>query len=182
MNLKFFHERALPDLAANIKCGNSLIGPDFYDGQQLGLFDEDEALRINAFDWETEFADIMRSGGFEAVIGNPPYVRMEMFKEIKQYLRTHFVCHAERTDLYAYFIEKEHALLAADGLFGMIVSNKFIRAKYGEPLRKHLESAATIERIVDLAGLPVFRGATVRTIVLITSRLRSNGRRWVAYS
>ncbi|MCH7990443.1 MAG: N-6 DNA methylase, partial [Planctomycetes bacterium] len=178
----FAKKRALPDLGNNIKCGNSLIGPDFYDNQQLSLFDEEEALRINAFDWQAEFAEIMRHGGFDAVIGNPPYVRMEMFKEIKQYLRTHFACHAERTDLYVYFIEKEHALLAPRGVFGMIVSNKFIRAKYGEPLRKHLESAATIERIVDLAGLPVFRGATVRTIVLITSRLRSNGRRWVAYS
>ncbi len=180
--LKIFRERALPDLASNIKCGNSLIGPDFYDGQQMSLFDEDEMLRINAFDWQVEFAEIMKSGGFDAVIGNPPYVRMEMFKEIKQYLRTHFTCHAERTDLYVYFIEQEHALLASDGLFGMIVSNKFIRSKYGQPLRKHLESTATIERIVDLAGLPVFRGATVRTIVLITSRSRKNGRRWVTYS
>ena len=171
--LKMFQERALPDLASNIKCGNSLIGPDFYDGQQT-LFDEEEALRINAFDWRAEFAEIMRCGGFDIVIGNPPYVRMEMFKDIKQYLRTHFACHAERSDLYAYFIEKEHALLAPDGLFGMIVSNKFIRAKYGEPLRGHLETAAKIERIVDLAGLPVFHGATVRTIVLITSSGRKN--------
>ena len=80
--LRLFHERALPDLAANIKCGNSLIGPDLYDHQPLDLFDEDERLRLNVFDWNTEFKDIMAAGsspaesngGFDAVIGNPPYL------------------------------------------------------------------------------------------------------------
>jgi len=180
--LRLFHERALPDLADNIKCGNSLIGPDFYEGRQLDLFDEDEMMRINAFDWQTEFADIMQPGGFDAVIGNPPYVRMEAFKEIKQYLRTHYACHDERTDLYVYFIEQEHALLRERGMFGMIVSNKFIRAKYGQPLRGFLEANTTIKNVVDLAGLPVFRGATVRTIVLITENRGGNGRRRTVYS
>ena len=179
--LKFLKERALPDLSSNIKCGNSLIGTDYYDGQQ-SMFDEEEALRVNGFDWRAEFTDIIRHGGFDVIIGNPPYVRMEAFKEIKQYLRKHFASHAERTDLYVYFIEKEHELLAPNGLFGMIVSNKFIRAKYGQPLRKHLESVATIHGIVDLAGLPVFRGATVRTVILTSSRASTNGRRWVTYS
>ncbi|HSW44152.1 MAG TPA: TaqI-like C-terminal specificity domain-containing protein [Phycisphaerae bacterium] len=72
--LRLFHERALPDLGSNIKCGNSLIGPDFYDGKQPSLFDEDEVLRINAFDWHAEFPHIMTAGGFDAVIGNPPYL------------------------------------------------------------------------------------------------------------
>ena len=71
-------ERALPDLGENIKCGNSLIGPDYYEGRQLGLglFDEEEHYRVNAFDWKKEFAQIFVQGGFDAVIGNPPYVSM----------------------------------------------------------------------------------------------------------
>ena len=73
-NLVLFHnERALPDLADNIKCGNSLIGPDFYEGKQFTMFDDDERLRINAFDWHAEFPHIFQDGGFDAVIGNPPY-------------------------------------------------------------------------------------------------------------
>lgn len=180
--LRLLHERALPDLADNIKCGNSLIGPDFFRGMQQNLFDEDEMLRINAFDWTAEFSEIMKGGGFDAVIGNPPYVRMEEFKNIKKYLRAHYDCHDERTDLYVYFIEKEHALLRERGAFGMIVSNKFIRAKYGRPLRRFLTDNATIKSIVDLAGLPVFHGATVRTIVLISENGGSNGRRRVTYS
>jgi hypothetical protein len=180
--LRLFHERALPDLADNIKCGNSLIGPDFYQGKQLDLFDEEDRLRINVFDWQSEFSEIMQAGGFDAVIGNPPYVRMEEFKDIKKYLQAHYACHDERTDLYVYFIEKEHALLRRRGAFGMIVSNKFIRAKYGQPLRGFLEANATIKTVIDLAGLPVFRGATVRTIVLISENDCGNGRRRVTYA
>lgn len=174
--LRLFKQRALPDLGTNIKCGNSLVGPDFFNGQQLSFFDAEEVLRINSFDWTAEFPAIMRAGGFDAVIGNPPYVRMEAFKELKPYLRRSYACHAERTDLYVYFIEREHALLRDGGCLGMIVSNKFIRAKYGEPLRKYLASAVEIERIVDLAGLPVFRGATVRTIVMLTHKGVRKGR------
>ena len=59
--LSFLRERALPDLSANIKCGNSLIGPDFYDDAQLGLagLGEEERYRINVFDWEAEFPGIL---------------------------------------------------------------------------------------------------------------------------
>ncbi len=69
-----WHERALPDLASNIKCGNSLISPEFYEGQQLTLFDEEERYRINVLDWTAAFPQIMKAGGFDAVIGNPPYI------------------------------------------------------------------------------------------------------------
>ncbi len=171
--LKMFHkDRALPDLGGNIKCGNSLIGPDFYDKQQINFLDEEERYRINVFDWSGEggFRDIMKSGGFDAVIGNPPYIRMEVFKAIKEYLRAKYSTHDERSDMYGYFIEQEHKLLCHGGKFGMIVSNKFLRSNYGRPLRQFLRREGTVERVVDFAGLPVFAGATVRTIVLLTSR------------
>jgi type I restriction-modification system DNA methylase subunit len=70
---KLFHERALPDLGSNIKCGNSLIGPDFYKNKQMSFLDDEERYRINVFDWQAEFPEIMKSGGFDVVIGNPPY-------------------------------------------------------------------------------------------------------------
>ena len=73
-NLKLFKERALPDLGDNIKCGNSLIGPDFYDLPQAAGLSEEELLRVNPFDWSAEFKTIMQGGGFDAVIGNPPYI------------------------------------------------------------------------------------------------------------
>jgi hypothetical protein len=168
--LALFPERALPDLVNNIKCGNSLIGPDFYDGQQMALLDDEAALRVNVFDWQAEFPQVFADGGFDAIIGNPPYIRMETFKDWKAYLKAHYACHDERSDLYAYFIERAHTLLMPGGRFGMIVSNKFLRAKYGRPLREYLRHNAIIEQVIDFAGLPVFKGATVRTIVLLTSR------------
>jgi type I restriction-modification system DNA methylase subunit len=166
---RLFHERALPDLGGNIKCGNSLIGPDFYDGKQMNLMDTEEAQRVNVFDWQAEFPEIFKAGGFDAVIGNPPYIRMENFKDLKDYLKAKYTSHDERSDLYVYFIELEHKLLNSSGHFGMIVSNKFLRANYGKPLRDFLNKKATVDQVGDFAGLPVFQGATVRTIVLLTS-------------
>jgi len=169
-------QHLLPELKNNIICGNSLIGPDIYG--QATLFGDAERDRINAFDWNSEvagFGRIMKAGGFNCVIANPPYVRMEEFKETKAYLKSQYASHDERSDLYAYFIERAHLVLKEGGRFGMIVSNKFFRANYGKPLRAFLNSAAKLERVVDLAGLPVFEGATVRTAVLITSRSTGRG-------
>ncbi len=167
--LQLLQERLLPDLDNNIKCGNSLIGPDIYEGQ-LVFPDFEEQLRINVFDWQSGFPEVFKQGGFDAVIGNPPYIRMESFKGLKTYLKAKYDCHDERSDLYAYVIERSAKLLKNQGHFGMIVSNKFIRANYGKPLRDFLRLNVAIEQIVDFAGLPVFEGATVRTLVLLAKR------------
>jgi type I restriction-modification system DNA methylase subunit len=108
--------------------------------------------------------------GFDAIVGNPPYVRMEEFKPLKNYLREHYKVHEERADFYGYFIEREHHLLREGGRFGMIVSNKFLRANYGRPIREFLAENAQVDVVADFAGLPVFKGATVRTIVLLTTK------------
>jgi len=167
-------QHLLPELKFNIMCGNSLIGPEIYD--QGALFAEGERERVNAFNWNSQvegFGQIMQAGGFDCVISNPPYVRMEEFKDIKAYLKSHYECHDERSDLYAYFVERANRVLKPRGRFGMIVSNKFFRANYGKPLRTLLSSATKLERVVDLAGLPVFEGATVRTAIIIASRSSS---------
>jgi hypothetical protein len=177
--MRLLHDRALPDLDRNIQCGNSLIGPDYFSGRLLP--DAEELARVNPFDWKAAFPEAMAAGGFDVIIGNPPYVRMEGFKELKAYFKAKYACHDERSDLYAYFIEHAHFLLRSGGRFGMIVSNKFLRANYGKPLRETILRLARIERVVDLAGLPVFQGATVRTIILVTSRGNS-GTNPVLYS
>ncbi len=90
-------ERVLPDLGANIKCGNSLIGPDFYN--QSALFPDEAMLRINAFDWRAEFPAVMGAGGFDAVVGNPPYVRQEALKEYKGYFEAKYQTFRSTADL-----------------------------------------------------------------------------------
>ena len=167
--MKLFKERALPDLGSNIKCGNSLIGPDFYQGKQMNFLDSEEMYRINPFDWEKEFPEIMKQGGFDAVIGNPPYVRQEGLGEAKIYFQSRYKTFRPTADLYVNFIERGIGLLKKTGLFGMIVSNKWLRAAYGKPLREFLSNNASVLEVIDLAGLPVFAKATVRTIILICS-------------
>ncbi len=73
--MSLFHERVLPNLDNNIKCGNSLTGTDFFDNQ-LDLFGG-QLKKINAFDWEQGFPEVFQQGGFDAVIGNPPYVMLQ---------------------------------------------------------------------------------------------------------
>jgi hypothetical protein len=167
--MKLFKERALPDLGSNIKCGNSLIGPDFYQGKQMNLLDSEETYRINPFDWQKEFPEIMKAGGFDVVIGNPPYVRQEGLGDAKTYFLSHYKTFRPTADLYVNFIERGIGLLKKTALFGMIVSNKWLRAAYGKPLREFLGNNASILQVIDLAGLPVFAKATVRTIILICS-------------
>jgi len=69
------HERVLPNLGSNIKCGNSLVGPDFYVKQQMSLMEDDEQLRVNVFNWEAAFPEVFggKTPGFDSIIGNPPY-------------------------------------------------------------------------------------------------------------
>ena len=74
--LKLERERALPDLDNNIKCGNSLIGQDFFEQPQAAELKDNERYRINPFDWQAEFKEIMQDGGFDAIIGNPPWISL----------------------------------------------------------------------------------------------------------
>ena len=150
-------EREKLPMLTHIRRGNSLI-------------DDPAVAGGAAFKWQEEFADVFKAGGFDVVIGNPPYVRMEGFKEAKLYLRERYTTHAERLDLYGYFIERELELLKHNGRFGMIVSNKFLKAQYGKGLRQYITRNSQLESLVDLAGLPVFHEATVRTVIIISRR------------
>jgi type I restriction-modification system DNA methylase subunit len=163
--IKLFAERALPSLHENIKCGNSLIGTDILTPEMPA----DEVKRINPFDWDREFADVMKAGGFDAVIGNPPYVRQEGLGEQKKYLETHFVVYQGTADLYAYFFEKGISLLRPKGLFSFIVANKWMRANYGKPLRKYLLTKQ-IEEIIDFGDLPVFKNAIAYPCIIRVSK------------
>ncbi|WP_334140662.1 Eco57I restriction-modification methylase domain-containing protein, partial [Methanothrix soehngenii] len=153
--LTLFSERALPDLSRNIKCGNSLIGWDILEeNPSLG---QEEIERINPFDWRAEYPEVFGRGGFDVVIGNPPYVRQEGLGEFKGYFQKHFQVYQGTADLYAYFMERGVSLLQDEGIFSYIVANKWMRANYGLPLRRWLKEQC-IEEIIDFGDLPVFLG------------------------
>ncbi len=155
--LSFVKERALPDLGQNIKCGNSLIGPDYFAGQLMP--DDDEMRRVNPFDWQMEFREIVKDGGFDVVIGNPPYVRQESLSDSKEYLSQYYEAYDGVADLYTYFMEKSLTLLCEGGRFSFIISSSFLRTTYGVPLRRTLKKHAAVLRILDFGGLPVFEDA-----------------------
>jgi type I restriction-modification system DNA methylase subunit len=167
--LTITQERVLPSLHENIKCGNSLIGLDIYENIPSTLENEEELYRINPFDWDREFADIFEKGGFDAVIGNPPYVRQELLKGQKEYFKDRYEVYNGSADLYAYFIEKGISLLKENGQFSYIVANKWMRANYGKPLRAWL-SKKSIEEIIDFGDLPVFKKATTYPCILRVSK------------
>ena len=97
-------------------------------------------------------------GGFDVVIGNPPYVRMELIKPIKPYLEKHYVVADDRTDLYAYFFERGVGLLKDGGRLGYISSSTFFRTGSGEKLRTFLGDDVAIETVVDFGDAAAFRG------------------------
>lgn len=153
----------LPLLERNIRCGNSLI--------------EDEKLAGDkAFKWEEQFNEIMREGGFDVVIGNPPYVRQEELSEIKPYLEANFETYQGTADLFVYFFEKELKLLKENGYFGMIVSNKWLKAGYGQNLRKFL-SEFWIEEFIDFGDLKVFADATTYPCIIIMRKIKRQNKR-----
>jgi len=153
--------RELTKLSDKIKSGNSLISDNHVDA--------------NAFDWETEFPEVFAHGGFDVIIGNPPYVRQELLHgSHKEYFKTHYATYHGTADLYVFFVEKGYNLLRQDGKFGYIFPNKWMRASYGAPLRAWLEDKR-IEEIIDFGDLRVFEDATTYPLILTLAKSSAVG-------
>ena len=151
-------KKRLPLLGENIKCGNSLISDVNFAGNK-------------AFLWEEEYAEICKKGGFDVIIGNPPYVRQEEFSEEKPYYKANYETYQGTADLFVYFFERELKLLNEKGFFGMVVSNKWLRAGYGKKLRKFL-TGYWIEEIIDFGDLNVFPDATIYPCIVIMKKIK----------
>ncbi|VAW43168.1 Putative type IIS restriction /modification enzyme, N-terminal half [hydrothermal vent metagenome] len=158
-------ERVLPNLSANIQCGNSLIGPDFYDGQMsLGILDEEEMYRINVFDWTAAFPTIIPWGGFDAVIGNPPWGAE--IREEREYLVAKFPNVPKKTkDTYMYFVYQAFDILGQRGFLGFLIPNTWLLINNAKAFRNELMTLK-IHEIID-HGDGVFKKATVESCTLI---------------
>src|SRR5262249_7755593 len=104
------------------------------------------------------------------VIGNPPYVRMELVKPVKPYLEKHYVVAADRADLYAYFFERGVGVLKEGGRLGYISSSTFFRTGSGENLRRFLGDRAAVEAVVDFGDLQIFEGGTTYPAIVTLSK------------
>ncbi|MEX0955983.1 MAG: DNA methyltransferase [Rhizobiaceae bacterium] len=149
-------QHRLAKLDETIRDGNSLI----HDPEAID----------RPFDWREAFPDVIARGGFDVVIGNPPYVRMEHLKPIKPWLAKHYTVADERTDLSAYFFEKGVSLLKAGGRLGFISTSSFFRAGYGEKLRLLLSEYTDIEAVIDFGDVQIFEGVTTYPAIVAAKK------------
>ena len=172
---------ALPDkplgvLDKNILCGNSLVGPDFYIEKNPELFPEEKKERINVFDWKAAFPEIFKNNGFDCVIGNPPYIKLQHFRqaqpEVTEYLLTakkedgslrYESTQTGNFDMYLPFIEMGMDLLNEKGRMGFIAPNVWMMNEYGKGLRSKLKRTKRLDRWVDFKSFQVFDEATTYT-------------------
>ncbi|MBL7992401.1 MAG: N-6 DNA methylase [Candidatus Kapabacteria bacterium] len=151
--------KELTSLDHTIRCGNSLV-------------DDPKVAGETAFDWAAAFPEVMQHGGFDVIVGNPPYVRQELIGPFKTYLEKRYQVYAGVADLYTYFFERGMELLKNGGRLGYISSNKFMRASYGTKLREYLRRSQ-IEQIIDFGELPVFADAATFPAIFIISKVQS---------
>ncbi len=166
--LRLFNERVLPDLDDNIKSGNSLIDIDFYETQ----IDFGEERKIKPFNWQRNFPEVFKQGGFDVVIGNPPYVVIEgIFRndKILPYLRKSYRSALYKVDLYHLFIEKGIKLLKSSGNLGYITPSNYFSNNSSAGLRETILQETTICILNNIKG-KVFSGVSVDTAITILSK------------
>jgi type II restriction/modification system DNA methylase subunit YeeA len=151
--------RKLNSLNNNIKCGNSLI-------------DDPEVAGDKAFSWEKEFPEVFAKGGFDVVIGNPPYVRVEFIDEISvQYFKSKYKSATSKFDLSSLFYELSIELLKPKGIYSIITSYQFLYASSGQGLRKVISDNVSCEVVKFSSDSQVFSGATTYAGIFFSSKV-----------
>lgn len=156
----------LPRLQDNIKWGNSLIGFDIYD-EQPDLTPEEKA-RLNPFDWHSEregFGAILKAGGFDAVIGNPPY-GATLLPSVQQFVRGKFKTGTYQLDTYGLFLEQAENLSKDNGVCGFIIPSAWVASKFNRELRRLLALETALKAII-ITPKKTFKDASVETLIIV---------------
>jgi len=135
-------------LENNILCGNSLVDKNVDNDDSIAFSRAHERHRINPLDWEHAFPEIQRAGGFDLVLGNLPDGTLQPDEWVQRYFQRHYSVHHPKADRSAFFIERGLSLLCPGGMLGCIAGNRWLRAKSGSLIRKHILSFQ-IEEIID---------------------------------
>lgn len=150
--------RKLNSLNNNIKCGNSLI-------------DDPDVAGTKAFNWQKEFPQVFAKGGFDIVIGNPPYVPTEYINENdKLFLERTYNSAFGRINLYPIFYEKGIQIIKDNGLLGFISPYTILKNQYYKEARKYILNNASIIDLIDFKGVLVFQDAAVDSIIFIIKK------------
>ncbi|MBR4690642.1 MAG: N-6 DNA methylase, partial [Bacteroidales bacterium] len=149
--------RKLNSLNNNIKCGNSLISDPAIAGEK-------------AFDWKKEFPQVFEKGGFDVVIGNPPYVQLQSMGAMSDvYATCGFESYNKSADLYCLFTERGYNLLKPNGLQSFIMQNKWMLVDYGKELRRFLSKTA-LRQILNFGDIQFFQDATTYVCIFVTRK------------
>ena len=166
--LAFALGRLLPDLDNNIKQGNSLVSSDVFSILDVSKLSQEELATLVPFDWEAEFPGVMADGGFDAVVGNPPYLSVDATWGNNDprltYLREAYTdIYNDKTDLLFYFLHRSVELAKRNT--SMIVSRAFLEAFKADKLRGWLGENTKVAEIVDFQNAPVFEGVGITTAI-----------------
>ena len=160
--LQMFNERVLPTLDENIKSGNSLVDIDFY-ATQLDFGDD---KKIKPFNWQKGFPEVFKQGGFDVVLGNPPWVDIKGHpQELVKYYFTKFKTTENRINLYSIFVEQGLNILSDSGIFGFIIPNSILYQSSYEKIRRFILTNYGVDVIVRLPD-NVFQNVKAETIIL----------------
>ena len=153
--------KVLTSLDHTIRVGNSVV--------------TDPAVHPRAFDWRAAFPEVFEQGGFDVVVGNPPYIRQEWITPIKSYLQANYLTFDSSADLYVYFYELGCRVLKSGGRLSFVVTNKWMKVGYGEPLRRFFAEHAWVESVVDFGhAKQIFEDADVFPSIVVVRKPTDN--------
>ena len=162
--------KILPSMMNNIKCGNSLIGSNYYEDKDLTLFGIQEQRKVNVFDWDKQFPQIFAEGGFDCVIGNPPYLRVqglrENYEDESKFYEQEYKSATGRFDFYVLFMERGFSLINKNGILSFILPHKFINADFGIGIRSFIYNNKALNYLVHFGAEQVFANASVYTCII----------------
>ena len=174
----------LSGVGDNIVLGNSLVSSDILD-YSLDLFSHtSELLNTRIFDWSETFPTVFANGGFDYVIGNPPYVEVKNYNQglptMAAFIKDRYSCCVKgKVDLSIPFIEKGLDILNARGRLGYIVQKRFFKTEYGEQLRKYVVDANLLHGIYDYTENDLFRGKTTYVAIIVLDKNTDDNQRVV---
>ena len=168
--ISFERTKILPDLSKNIQCGNSLVE---YDISDLFPLTDEEEKRIKPFSFQTAFREIMANGGFDAIVGNPPWVDLKGMDPMRvRYYFEHYSSTANRMNEYATFMERSFGLLNGQAMFGMITPSSYLTQSSYSKLRDIILGQFGIDAIIRTPD-NTFQHVIAESAIIILSKLRS---------
>ena len=169
----------LNGIGANIRCGNSLVGADIEEICPSINDDIIELQATNAFDWQQAFPEVFEQGGFDYVIGNPPYVEVKKYNvnlpQMAIYVKSVYSSSKNgKIDLAIPFIERAISLLNNNGRLGYIVQKRFFKTDYGKGIRKLLTTRQLLNGIYDYAETDLFADRITYVAILVCDNNKDN--------